>query len=83
MSSDPPKRDHQSHMLRLWQVEDAGKIVWRASLQDILTGKQKGFVSLQDLFAHLTELTSQAPEVVHLVIDDQTEKVHIEIKFQF
>ncbi len=46
--------------MRLWRDNNddvpqhrKGRAVWRASLEDSLTGERQGFVSLDDLFAFL------------------------------
>jgi hypothetical protein len=46
-----------SCLLRLWQTNDGGQYVWRASLEYPATGERLGFASLADLFIYLeTEL---------------------------
>jgi hypothetical protein len=42
-----------SYMLRLWRVNEAGRSIWRASLEDPHTGKQMGFADLDGLFTFL------------------------------
>ena len=49
------KRRYLAYLLRLWQVTDAGKLVWRASLEDPHTGERLGFASLEALIAFLGE----------------------------
>jgi hypothetical protein len=44
--------DYASYLLRLWR-EDSDDHVWRASLEDPLTGERMGFGSLQALFHFL------------------------------
>jgi hypothetical protein len=51
-----------SYLLRLWRENDDTDIhrsqepfVWRASLENSLTGKRQGFSSLRDLFAFLCQ----------------------------
>jgi hypothetical protein len=51
------RRSYSSYLLRLWQVEDAGGSVWRASLKSAHSGEQVGFASLQDLFRFLRTQT--------------------------
>jgi hypothetical protein len=46
-----------TYLLRLWQVNDQGKPVWRASLESPHTGERVGFGSLEALFAFLVEKT--------------------------
>jgi hypothetical protein len=60
--------DYLSYLLRLWRVRGDGKThrkektTWRASLESSLTGKQRGFASLDDLFAFLREQTDAADD---------------------
>ena len=46
-----------AYLLRLWRVNDDGKPVWRASLENPHTGERHGFASLERLFAFLEEKT--------------------------
>ena len=46
-------RRYISYLLRLWQAESDGVVVWRTSLQDPHTGRRRGFADLEDLFAFL------------------------------
>ncbi len=45
--------DYYSFLLRVWQTPQG----WRASLDDTPTGRRLGFASLEQLFAHLMQLT--------------------------
>jgi hypothetical protein len=60
------KRGYKSYLLRLWESNENGKRLWRASLEKPGTGERQGFASLQALFAFLEEQTgaceSQAEE---------------------
>ena len=49
------KGRYLAYLLRIWQVTDAGKLVWRASLEDAHTGERQGFASLDALVAFLWE----------------------------
>lgn len=51
--------DYLSYLLRLWRVSDAEKAVWRASLENPVTGERRGFASLADLFTFLENQTSR------------------------
>jgi hypothetical protein len=51
------RRSYSSYLLRLWQVEDTGGSVWRASLKSAHSGEQVGFASLADLFTFLENET--------------------------
>ena len=44
---------YRSYLLRLWQVREADGLAWRASLEEVKTGEQRGFTSLDELFAYL------------------------------
>lgn len=46
-----------SYLLRVWRAQGEGKTVWRASLESPHTGEQKGFASLNKLFAFLRQQT--------------------------
>ena len=45
------RQKYMAFLLRLWQVEDEGKVRWRASLEDAHSGTLQGFASLDELFA--------------------------------
>ena len=51
-------RPYVTLLLRLWQVEDNGAPVWRASLESSQTGERHGFADLGALFTFLRDLTS-------------------------
>ena len=62
MSKEGPH--YLSYLLRLWQENDGGvicqgveRVVWRASLENSLTGKRQGFRSLDELFTFLRQET--------------------------
>ena len=42
-----------SYLLRMWQVEEASRLVWRASLENPRTGEILYFASLPRLFQFL------------------------------
>ena len=44
-----------SYLLRLWQAEREGTLVWRASLESAHTGERWGFASLAELYAFLDQ----------------------------
>jgi hypothetical protein len=46
-----------SYLLRLWQIESKGQLVWRASLEDARTGERCGFASIDALLSFLREQT--------------------------
>lgn len=49
-----------SYLLRLWQAQENGDWVWRASLESSQTGKRWNFANLDDL---LTSLHTQTFEL--------------------
>jgi hypothetical protein len=62
MSKEQP--DYLSYLLRLWREIEEDEIsgrdknaVWHASLESSLTGKRRGFCSLDDLFVFLLQET--------------------------
>jgi hypothetical protein len=70
MSDD--QRRYISYLLRLWQTQHAGALVWRASLQSASNsdarigigrpGERRGFASLAELFDFLEQETAPADE---------------------
>ena len=56
MGTQPPR--YFAYLVRLWQVQDRGVFVWRASLEDAHTGERHGFSDVKSLFAFLTEQTA-------------------------
>jgi len=56
------RRGYISYLIRLWQVKNAGKLVWRASLESPSTGERRGFANLDDLFGFLQRQTIPAPD---------------------
>ena len=55
---DGEGRRYVSYLLRLWQTEQEGALVWRASLESSSTGERQGFAYLADLYAFLERETS-------------------------
>jgi hypothetical protein len=51
-----------SYLLRLWQADHRGALVWRASLESAHTGKRRGFASLAELYAFLEKEIAVAGE---------------------
>lgn len=49
-----------SYLLRLWPAQRDGQVVWRASLEDPVTGVRRGFADLEQLFAFLTAETRES-----------------------
>jgi hypothetical protein len=48
----------QSYLLRLWQANSAGKLVWRALLVTVQTGERRGFADVESLCAFLKAQTN-------------------------
>lgn len=48
-------KKYLSYLLRLWQEEDDGKQVWRASLESSHDGERFGFATLHHLLVFLNE----------------------------
>ncbi len=46
-----------AYMLRLWQVNHQGHLLWRASLESPHTGERWGFTDIAQLLAFLQEKT--------------------------
>jgi hypothetical protein len=44
---------YQSYLLRLWQVRQNGKTIWRASLESTHTGARENFADLKQAFDFL------------------------------
>ena len=55
MSEKQPR--YLSYLLRLWQIESKGQLVWRASVEDSRTGERRGFASIDALLTFLREQT--------------------------
>ena len=53
--SDLRRRLYVSYLLRLWQTQHKGALVWRASLESANTGERWGFASLAELYTFLEE----------------------------
>ena len=59
------ERRYLSYLLRLWQIESKGQLVWRASLEDARTGERRGFAGIDALLAFLrdqTDVVTESPE---------------------
>ena len=47
--------DYVSFLLRLWQSEEDGQPVWRASLESVQTGGKRHFSTVSKLVGYLEE----------------------------
>ena len=61
MMTHEPNDDYLAYMLRLWRVNPEAGPVWRASLEDSLTGDRLGFAGLEELFEFLRVQTGMIP----------------------
>ena len=52
-------RRRSSYLLRLWQAEQEGTWVWRASLENAHTGERRGFAGLAEMYAFLEQETTE------------------------
>ena len=55
------KQRYHSFLLRLWQVEENERTVWRASLESSHTGERWGFAGLDAVCAFLRRMISESP----------------------
>jgi hypothetical protein len=62
MAKRQTRQGYLSYLLRLWQISDGERQVWRASLQSPDSEEQQGFASLEDLYAFLDAQAGQAGE---------------------
>jgi hypothetical protein len=54
-------RRYESYLLRLWESDEAGQLIWRASLESTDTGERHGFADLDGLFAYLETVCQTLP----------------------
>ena len=57
------RRRYVSYLLRLWQTQREGALVWHASLESPTTGQRRGFANVADLCAFLEQETAPIDEV--------------------
>lgn len=55
------ERRYESYLLRLWESDEAGQLIWRASLESADTGERRGFADLASLFAYLQTVCQPLP----------------------
>lgn len=58
---DLDKNRYRAYLLRLWQVKEQGRLVWRASLEDAHPSKRFAFGNLEELFHYLQQTTEGLP----------------------
>ena len=54
-------RRYESYLLRVWESDQAGELIWRASLESTDTGGHHGFADLDSLFAYLETVCQTLP----------------------
>ncbi len=54
-------RRYESFLLRVWESDQAGELIWRASLESTDTGERRGFTDLDGLFAYLEKVCQTLP----------------------
>ena len=62
MSTSSGRRHALSYVLRLWQISDGERAVWRAALQDVRTGERIGFPDLDAAWRYLRAQTGREHE---------------------
>ena len=57
------KPEYQSYLLRMWLTQEKDGTQWRASLENVQSGKLRGFSKMADLLDYLkTVTTPEEPE---------------------
>ena len=54
-------RRYESYLLRVWESDQAGELIWRASLESTDTGERHGFADMSSLFAYLETVCLTLP----------------------
>jgi len=62
MPTDGVPAYYISYLLRVWRTQERGRPTWRALLENIVTGKRKGFNDLSGLIAFLEAGTPESNE---------------------
>ncbi|MBN1937627.1 MAG: hypothetical protein JW934_23420 [Anaerolineae bacterium] len=57
-----PSHSYLSYLLRMWRSGESEQAIWRASLEDPMTGERQGFHTLPDLFAFLERMSRSGNE---------------------
>jgi hypothetical protein len=70
------QRRYISYLLRLWQIESEGELVWRASLESPHTGERRGFASLADVFTFLEKELGQVARCQIVPRDEKGGRAH-------
>ena len=64
------QKGYISYLIRMWQVESKGELIWRASLESWQTGKRHGFASPEALLAFLRKETETPPNRMGTRVND-------------
>ena len=70
------RRQYVSYLLRLWQTNNDGEPVWRAMVEEPLTGEHHGFASPELLFGFLREQITRRSERAHTEGGESGEPAH-------
>ena len=54
-------RRYAAYLLRVWEPDQAGELIWRASLESTDTGERHEFADLDGLFAYLETVYQTRP----------------------
>jgi hypothetical protein len=54
----PIRDNYHSYLLRMWRVQAAEGVAWRATLEDVQSGELHGFADLAALLGYLQALGS-------------------------
>lgn len=60
---NPEVSEYQAFLLRIWRSNETSDDGWRASLESVETGAKRGFSTLEELFAFLTELCEPSQQL--------------------
>ena len=54
------RRGHAAYLLRLWQARGADGMIWRASLESVLSGERLSFADIEELLSFLAGYANRA-----------------------
>lgn len=63
------RKNYLAYMLRLWQDQNEGSAVWRASLESPLSGERIGFASLEALCEFIVQRAGWSSDPADLKSD--------------
>ncbi|MCJ7435804.1 MAG: hypothetical protein MUO77_20170 [Anaerolineales bacterium] len=67
----PNQKGSISYLLRLWRNTELSDSVWRASLENPMTGERKGFASIDELANFLKSVTVKLDIEAKKIIDEE------------